>query len=50
MLFRSQEKEESGDFAGYDIGNLKGSEQTYERYARMVADEVDRYRDVIAKL
>ena len=45
-----QEKEESGDFAGYDIGNLKGSEQTYERYARMVADEVDRYRDVIAKL
>lgn len=50
FLRMAREKEDCGDLSGYDIGNLKGTEQVYERYSRMVTEEVERYQEIIAKL
>ena len=46
----SKQKQETGDLSGSSLGSLQGTEIKYERYSGIVAREIAKYQEDLAKL
>jgi len=49
-ILLAKTKQDSGDLSAVDIGALRGTEVKYERYSGIVAKEVSKFQEDLAKL